>query len=280
VLLPARTPFQTYLLTLRPYTASTLAAYQADVTRFLAHLERAHTPALEVTPALVEAYLANMRGAAFNRSLRSLTLYFAFGAGHAADAATNPAAQVQRRAAEPAQGQTLSFQDLLKLEVTALRRLVSDDPTTGEVGEREAGMLALFAHFGLTLQQASSLTTGDISLRHGERRLRLRSPQRETRELNIPDAVANLLGMLPGRATEIQASPDNPSGPFLLLIGLRGRHRGQPLSPQGVRAALNKLATAANIRKPVTPASLRRLARDPQRSDAVAASAASKMRHS
>lgn len=271
-----QTPFQTYLLKRKPYAESTLTAYQADVDRFLARLPSSHTSVDDATTATLEEHLSSMRAAARNRALRSLTLYFAYRAESSLKPSTNPAADLHRRAVEPRQRPQLRYRDLKKLEVAAIQHMLPGSRTSLEVGQRQAAMLALFAHLGLSTSQAISLTADDVLSERGRILVRVSNVKGDAHELEVPSAVAQLLVWLPETARQVQYARGRVDGPFPLLVGLRGRHRGHPLTAHGIHAALHKLATDAKVQRPVTPTNLRRLAKDPKQATATTQAAIEK----
>lgn len=258
---PNQTPFQKYLSARKRYAHTTLDAYQADVDRFLAHLDRKGIPTAETNPATVTAYLRRRRGASYNRTLRSLNLYFAYCADSDLLPGDNPAANLKRRRSRAAPRPQLTTQELFNLEATAFRRTSYGNPhVPSELGSRELGMLALFAHCGLSYRQAAMLTAADLMFDSAPLRLRRVGFGGAVTYLDIPEPVAQLLWELRGMASDAQRALGREHEATLLLVSLRGPTRGQALTAQATRHALQRLATAAGVSKPVTPTSLRRLA--------------------
>lgn len=256
------------VLGVRPGTAR---AYVQDAERFRAFLARAGVELGSVGVEVIEGYVAGLSGSYRNRTLRSLRLYFDFLKQQGAGFAVNPALGVPRVVVPP-RGSPLSRANFTTLVRIATERLQAErGQASVQGGSQEAarllGLLSLLGEVGLSLEQARALRLVDVvdeRARPPERRprvrLRIACAASETLKFAVGGPAKRILQMS-FAAGKVAATLDLAESEAPLLMVLRGPRKGGVLSVRSAHHALQQLALAAGIKKPVTPTALRRLAR-------------------
>ena len=129
-------------------------------------------------------------------------------------------------------------------EIIAVMRTAGD----GAHGRRLRGLIVVMWRAGLRIQEALTLTEGDLDHRHGSSLVR-RGKVGRRREVGMDACAGNSFSP----ASSYGAS--FPIGPLLCV--LNGTTRGRHWSPAAARAELRRTAVAAGVRRRFSPHQLR-----------------------
>lgn len=134
------------------------------------------------------------------------------------------------------------------LTVEEVERLLSQPEVTSPVGKRDKAMLELLYATGIRVSELVNLNVGDIDLREGF----VRCMGKGSKERVVPMgeiAIAALKAYLDNARLKIIADPKEKS----VFVN----HHGKRLTRQGFWKIVKKYAAQAQIRKEITPHTLR-----------------------
>jgi len=243
------TKFLNTLAASKGYSGNTIAAYRNDMEQFAQFLYRWHTNATElaeVTPELIEAYIANLQQgnqkyapSTVARKVSVVKSFFHFLAEQKI-IPSDPAAKLNAPKVKKHIPQTLSPAETERLLAAPARG-------SGSKALRDRALLELLYATGMRVTEAVNLRLEDLDFERGVVQCRGKSERR--RNIPLGSSLESLNDYLKrGRPNLLR--DDSPPALFL-------NHRGQKLTRQGIWLILKEAAEAAGITAEVTPHTLR-----------------------
>ena len=232
-------------LELSGYSPNSLQSYRLDVKRFIAWMantKKIHPPDLKLlTHADLHNYLMTLsqmlKPRSVNRHLSSLRLFFHFLQQHGL-ISDNPSLRLQIPALPPMPAPPLPEEQLNLL-------LTASNPDTPQ-GLRDAVMLELLYHYGLKLNELTSINTADLLLKTSALQIR----GRRARTLVLSEQSCKLLTLY--LRTAHPKMIKNRPAPWLFPS-----RSGKRLDRIGVWRLINRRAARVGLTQHFTPRSLR-----------------------
>lgn len=243
------TKFLNTLAASKGYSGNTIAAYRNDMEQFaqFLHSQQGNSTELaEVTPELIEAYIANLQQgnqlyapSTVARKVSVVKSFFHFLADQKI-VPSDPAAKLNAPKVKKHIPQALSPAETERL-------LAAPTRGNGPKALRDRALLELLYATGMRVTEAVNLRLEDLDLERGMVQCRGKNERR--RNIPLGSALESLNDYLKrGRPNLVR--DDSPLALFL-------NHRGQKLTRQGIWLILKEAAEAAGIASEVTPHTLR-----------------------
>ncbi|MBP7693436.1 MAG: tyrosine-type recombinase/integrase [Anaerolineales bacterium] len=241
--------FLSTLSTHKGYTENTIAAYRNDLSQFAQFIREERggvAEPSEVTPELVEAYVASLQRAeggyapsTVARKIAAVKSYFHFLSEQQIISA-NPALRLNSPKIKKSAPKTLSREEIERL-------LAAPRQANNPKALRDSALLELLCATGMRVTEVVNLGAGDLDWEQGD--VICRSKDERERRIPMASAQAPLREYVDHARAELQ----HDGSPETLFLN----HRGKKLTRQGVWLILREAAEAAGIQAEVTPRTLR-----------------------
>ena len=253
-------PFLGYLRAVRGYSPHTVRAYQGDICRYLAFLDRARVAPEQATSRQVRAFVGELtrcgRGAAsVNRTLSAVRGFYRFLATVSDLPGGNPAQAQSGLKSGKRLPEFLFAREAEQLLGDAAAAASADGIDFWALRDRV--LLEFLYGSGCRISEAMGLDVGDVEPVRG--RARVMGKGSKERVVFFGGACSALLQQfLPRRAAQLgEWSATLTEGTRISAYALFHNRRGGRLGDRSARAIVTAAAAAAGIDKRVTPHSLR-----------------------
>jgi integrase/recombinase XerD len=238
--------FREYLRAAKKLAVASVNAYVRDIGDFAVFLTARGGVALDgAGRSDVAAYLLHLKhdgrsASTVNRKMASIRAFyrFMFAKGYCAD---NPATEMK--------SPRIAKKDIEYLSIEEVETLLAL-PDDGVLGVRDRAILELLYATGLRVSEATEADTEHINLRMGFVTCTGEHGKARIIPIGRPARAALEAYIFEGRAKLLRGKPDKDKALFL-------NYSGERMTRQGMWKLIREYATAAGIKKKITPQILR-----------------------